>query len=465
VTAGRPPRPAHSDPTPLAAPPLTAVAIVGRPNVGKSTLFNRLLARRHAIVSDVPGVTRDRLQVPCEWGGREFLLVDTGGLVPGETEPLTVQVRRQAERAIAEAQVVLFLVDAAAGLTPQDAEIADVLRRRDRPVLVVANKVDTPQLEAGAYEFHALGLGEPIMVSAAHGLGIGELLDAVVAVVPDAEPVETEAEAAVGVVFLGRPNVGKSSLVNALLGEERVIVDPRPGTTRDATDTPLLYDGRRVVLIDTAGLRRRSHVDDGVEYYSTRRAQDALERADVAVLVIDAREGIADQDQRIARMVYEAGRASVIAVNKWDLLSGHTPEQVRRVAQERLRFLGEVLVVPTVATQRRGIEQLMAAVLRAAQARATRIATGPLNRVIAEALGAHNPPADPAGRQLNIYYATQPTTRPPTIVLFVNDPRLFTDGYRRYLEGRLREGFDLAGTPLRWVPRRRRPAASARTTR
>jgi GTP-binding protein len=440
------------------------VAIVGRPNVGKSTLFNRLLARRHAIVSDVSGVTRDRLEAPCQWGGREFVLVDTGGLVPGDTEPLVVQVRRQAERAIAEAQAVLFVVDASVGPTPQDAEIADVLRRRARPVLVVANKVDTPQLASGAYEFHALGLGDPIMVSATHGLGIGDLLDAVVAVVPDAEA-PREPEAAVGVVFLGRPNVGKSSLVNALLGEERVIVDSRPGTTRDAIDTPLRYDGRPVTLIDTAGLRRRSHVDDGVEYYSTRRAQDALERADVAVLVIDALEGIADQDQKIARMVYDAGRASVIAVNKWDLLTGHTLEQVRQVARRQLRFLGEVLVVPTVATQRRGIEELMAAVFRVAQARATRIATGPLNRVITEALRAHNPSADPTGRQLHIYYATQPTTRPPTIVLFVNDPGLLTPDYQRYLERRLRAGFDLAGTPIRWVLRRRRPATSARTTR
>jgi len=447
---------------PREAPPL--VVIVGRPNVGKSALFNRLLSRRHAIVSDIPGVTRDRLQAPCEWAGREFLLVDTGGLVMGHAEPLTVAVRRQAERAITDAQAVLLVVDASAGLTPQDQEIAAVLRRRRRPVLVVANKVDTPDGAAGAYEFSALGLGNPIMVSATHGLGIGDLLDAVAALVPDAHAA-AEAEPAIGVVFLGRPNVGKSSLVNALLGEERVVVDARPGTTRDAVDTLLSYDGRRVTLIDTAGLRRRSRVATGLEYYSTRRAADALSRADVAVLVIDAQEGIADQDQRIARLVSEAGRAMVVAINKWDLVRGHTPEQVQRVAQERLRFLGEVLVVQTVAPQRRGIAELMAAVFRAARARATRIATGPLNREIAEAIRSHAPPSDAAGRQLHVYYATQPNTRPPAFVLFVNDPRLVTVEYQRYLERRFRKTFDLAGTPVRWILRRRRPGAPARTTR
>ncbi len=459
MTGGRSPaarpRPDHA---------LPAVAIVGRPNVGKSALFNRLLARRHAIVSDIPGVTRDRLQAPCQWAGREFLLVDTGGLVPGDTEPLTVQVRRQAERAITDAQAVLFVVDACAGLTPQDQEIAAVLRRHHRPVLVVANKVDTPQLATGAYEFSALGLGDPVMVSATHGLGTGDLLDAVVAIVPDVDAA-AEAEPAVGVVFLGRPNVGKSSLVNALLGEERVVVDARPGTTRDAVDTPLRYDGQRVTLIDTAGLRRGSRMASGLEYYSMRRTEDALSRSDVAVLVIDAQEGITDQDQRIARMVYEAGRASVIAVNKWDLVRGYTPEQVQRVTQQRLRFLGDVLVVQTVATQRRGIAELMAAAFRAAQARATRIATGPLNRVIAEAIEAHAPSADATGRQLHVYYATQPSTRPPAIVLFVNDPRLVTVAFQRYLERRLRAEVDLAGTPVRWILRRRRASASARTTR
>ncbi len=446
------------------APSRPTVAIIGRPNVGKSALFNRLLARRVAIVEDVPGLTRDRLQATCQWAGREFTLVDTGGLVPGTAEPLTAQVRRQAQRAIADAHVVLFVVDTPTGLTSHDEEIAELLRRSGRPVVLVANKVDAPAAAAGAYEFHALGLGDPVMVSAVHGLGIGDLLDAVVALLPDAGAGPAAAEA-VRVAVLGRPNVGKSSLVNALLGEERVVVDPRPGTTRDAVDTPLVYDGRPVVLIDTAGLRRRSRVEERVEFYSTRRTYEALARADVAVLVVDATEGITDQDQRIARIVYEAGRALVVAINKWDLLTGYTPDQVTRVAQTRLRFLGAVPVSLTSALRHDGIDSLMRAVFRAAAAYTTRIPTGPLNRVIAQAISTTEPSADATGRRLHIYYATQPETRPPTIVLFVNAPRLMPTDYRRYLERRLRDAFDLAGTPIRWTLRGRRASPATRTMR
>ncbi len=439
------------------------MAIVGRPNVGKSALFNRLLARRVAIVEDTPGVTRDRLQAPCEWAGREFTLVDTGGLVPGSTESLTAEVRRQAERAIEDAQVVLFVVDAPEGLTPQDEEIADLLRRRNRPVLLVANKVDSPSAALDAYEFHALGLGEPLIVSAVHGLGTGDLLEAIVAVLPSAEPAPESIEP-VRVAILGRPNVGKSSLVNALLGEERVVVDPRPGTTRDAVDIFLEYDRQPVVLIDTAGLRRRSRVEEPLEFYSTRRAYDALARADVAVLVVDATEGITDQDQRIARAAYDAGRGVVVAVNKWDLLTGYTPHQVERVAQERLRFLGGVRVCVTSALHRTGIGPLMQAVFQAAAAHGRRIATGPLNRTIEQAVRKSEPSADARGRRLHIYYATQPETHPPTIVLFVNNPPLLTEEYRRYLEHRLRDAFDLVGTPIRWVLRGRNAPSPARTT-
>ena len=441
---------------------LPAVAIVGRPNVGKSTLFNRLLARRHAIVSELPGVTRDRLEAVCQWAGREFRLVDTGGLVAGDTEPLAIQVRRQAERAIAESQVLLFVVDGAAGLTAQDEAIADVLRRSHRPVLVAANKVDAPGLTSGVYEFHALGLGEPLSVSAVHGLGIGDLLDALVAALPPAGA-EAAAEDPVRVAFLGRPNVGKSSLVNAVLGEDRVIVDPRPGTTRDAVDTLLRYDGRPMLLVDTAGLRRRSRVSDGVEYYSTRRTHDALARADVAVLVIDAGEGITDQDQRIARLIYEAGAAMVVALNKSDLLETVTAAEIRKVAEHKLRFWGALELSLTVATRGEGVGRLMSAVLHVAEVRRTRIPTGPLNRLVGEALRGREPPADASGRRLHVYYATQPSTGPPAIVLFVNDPGLLTTEYRRYLERRLRETFDLTGTPLRLVARGRRPPASTRT--
>ncbi len=405
------------------------VAIVGRPNVGKSALFNRFLSRRVAIVEDTPGVTRDRLQAPCEWRGREFTLVDTGGLVSGRGAPLATQVRRQAEQAITEAQVVLFVVDAIEGLVHQDEEIAELLRESRHPILLVANKADSAARTLDAYEFHALGLGEPIPVSAVHGLGVGDLLDAVVAVLPDtaperADPGTPAAGDGVRIAFLGRPNVGKSSLVNVLLREERVIVDARPGTTRDAIDTPLVYDGRPVVLIDTAGLRRRSRVEEKVEFFSTRRTHEALVRADVAVLVVDAEDGVTDQDQRIARTVYEAGRGIAVAINKWDLLAGYTPDQVQRIAQDRLRFLGPVPVSLTSAVRGEGIAELMRAVFQAADARAIRIPTGPLNRLIEQAVAASGPAADPSGRRLHIYYATQPQTRPPTFVLFVNDSRL-----------------------------------------
>ena len=452
---------------------LPVVAIVGRQNVGKSSLFNRLLQRRLAIVEAVPGLTRDRLEAACEWRGRTFTLVDTGGLVLGRTEALTAAVRRQSERAIADAAVILFVVDASAGLLPQDEEIAGVLRRQARPVLLAANKTDTPAATANAAEFHALGLGDPIPVSATHGLGTGDLLDAVVdalfgasSAAPDASsasqgPVES---AAARVAFIGRPNVGKSSLVNALLGQDRVVVDDRPGTTRDAVDTTLTYDGRPVVLIDTAGLRRRTRVAEPVEYYSTRRTHQALARTDVAVLVIDATEGITDQDQRIARETYEMGRGMVVAVNKWDLLQGYTVDQVERVARARLRFLAGVPICPTSAIRREGIDSLMAAVLRTAQIRASRIPTGPLNRALAEAIAASEPAADSRGHRLHVYYATQPESAPPTIVLFVNDPRLMTPDYQRYLERRIRSAFDLAGTPIRWTLRGRRPPETARTS-
>jgi len=450
------------------------VAIVGRPNAGKSALFNRLLVRRVAIVEATPGVTRDRVAAPCEWTGHAFTLVDTGGLVSSPAEPLAAEVRRQTGRAITAADLVLFLVDASAGLTPEDELIAQSLRESGRPVLVVANKVDLPSANLGAYEFHALGFGDPMPVSATHGLGIGDLLDAVVARLPalsgtghspggPAEEALPETTAPVRVAVLGRPNVGKSSLVNALLGEERVIVTAEPGTTRDAIDTALIYDGRPVILIDTAGLRRRSRVTQPVEYYSTRRSYDALARADVAVLVVDATAGITDQDQRIARTAYEAGRAVVVAVNKWDRLTGYTRTDVERVAQQRLQFLGGVTVCPTVATRGEGIAGLMRAVFDAESARRIRIATGPLNKLIGQAVAAAPPAADRAGRRLHIYYATQPDTHPPHVVLFVNDPSLWSEEYRRYLERRLREAFGLRGTPVRWSIRSRRGAAAARS--
>ncbi len=455
---------------------MPTVAIVGRPNAGKSALFNRMLARRLAIVEETPGVTRDRVEAPCEWAGRRFTLIDTGGLVSRAGEPLAGEVRRQTERAIAGADLVVFLVDAAAGPTPEDEQIAQLLRESGRLVLVVANKVDLPQADLGVYEFHALGFGDPTPVSATHGLGIGDLLDAICARLPapDAKAATAGAggvvaeglgdrERSVRIALLGRPNVGKSSLMNAVLGEERVIVTAEPGTTRDAVDTALTYAGRPAILIDTAGLRRQSRVSERVEFYSTRRSYEALARADVAVLVVEATAGITDQDQRIARHAYEAGRAVVVAVNKWDRLQGYTRADVERVAQHRLRFLGGVAVCPTAATQGEGIAALMRAVFEAAEARSTRIATGPLNKLIQSAVEATPPAADKAGRRLHVYYATQPQTDPPHVVVFVNEPALWTEEYRRYLERRLRAAFPLRGTPVRWSVRGRRAAPAARS--
>lgn len=431
------------------------VAIVGRPNVGKSALFNRLAGRRAAIVEDLPGLTRDRLYATASWRGREFVLVDTGGFVSDAAEPIQLQVRRQVEHAMEEADVILLIVDAAAGVLPEDREVAQRLREGRRPLLVVANKSDRPD-HPGQYEFFELGLGDPQPVSAVHGLGINDLLDAVVTMLPPPE-VEVEPVPSISVAIVGRPNVGKSSLVNAILGEERVVVDDAPGTTRDAVDTVFIRDGRRLVLIDTAGLRRKARIDQALERYSAGRALQAIGRADVAVLVLEAGSPVANQDQEIARYTQEQGRALVVAVTKWDLVSPRPkapPESLAPVRHE-LRFVDFAPIVVASAKKGWGIAGLLEKVLEAAASHDRRVATGPLNRVIELAEQAHHPPADRTGRQLKIYYATQPKSKPPTIVLFVNDPTLMTEDYRRYLEGRLREAFDFTGTPVRLICRPR----------
>jgi len=431
------------------------VAIVGRPNVGKSALFNRLIGRRMAIVEDRPGITRDRLYAETSWGARAFTLVDTGGFVTDSVESITAQVRVQAERAIHEADVILFVVDAKDGVLPEDREVAQRLREGRRPVILVVNKTDDPS-HPGVYEFYELGLGDPFAVSATHGLGINDLLDAVLTLLPEPTP-EVEAAEAIRVAIAGRPNVGKSSLINAILGEERVIVDATPGTTRDAIDTPFRLEGREFILVDTAGLRRKARIDERVERYSAGRALGAIDRADVVVLILDAGEPVVEQDQEIARYARERGRAFVAAVSKWDLVSD-TP-MLHKGALDRvktaLRFAPYAAIVATSATKRWGIPELLDRVVQAAEAHTRRVATGPLNRVIEAAEEAHNPPADRGGKQGKIYYATQPAVKPPTVVCFVNDPELFPDEYRRYLENRLREAFDFAGTPIRLQFRRR----------
>lgn len=425
------------------------VAIVGRPNVGKSALFNRLIGRRMAIVEDRPGITRDRLYAPTSWRDREFTLIDTGGFVSDPSESIIAQVRAQAERAMEEADVILFVVDATSGVMPEDREVAQHLREARRPVLLVVNKADDPT-HPGVYEFYELGLGDPLPVSAMHGLAVNDLLDAVIRALPEPAPT-VEAPEAIRVAIAGRPNVGKSSLLNAILGEERVVVDPIPGTTRDAVDTPFRRGDRDFVLIDTAGLRRKARIDERLERYSAGRTLGAIERADVVVLVLDAGDPLVEQDQEIARYTQERGRALVIAVNKWDLVS-QTPE-LHESALDRvksgLRFVSYAHIVATSAKEGWGIPELIDRITAAAEAHTRRISTGPLNRAIEEAEEAHPPSADRAGKQGKIYYATQPGVRPPTIVCFVNDPELFPDEYRRYLDHRLRRVFDFEGTPIR----------------
>lgn len=442
---------------------LPVVAIVGRPNVGKSALFNRLISRRLAIVEDTPGLTRDRLYADTEWRGRAFTVVDTGGLVSGAGDNIAAQVRAQATAALDEADVILFVVDTRLGLVPEDHEIADVVRRARVPVLLVANKVEDVALEAAAHEFYALGFGEPMTVSAQHGRGTGDLLDAVVDILPERPAAAEPDEDTVAVAIVGRPNVGKSSLVNAILGEVRVIVDPAPGTTRDAVDAVYERDGRRFVLIDTAGLRRRSRVGEQLEFFSATRARRAIERADVAVLVLDATAAVSDQDQRIAREIADAGSGVVVVLNKWDRIaaSARRDRKHEQAVRGALRFIAYAPIVLTSATAGWGITELFDAITRVAATHRGRISTGPLNRVIGDAVAAHQPPADKAGRRLRIFYATQPESRPPAIVLFVNNPARLTDDYRRYLERALRSAFDLTGVPLRFVLRRRREQEAA----
>lgn len=433
------------------------VAILGRPNVGKSALFNRLISRRVAIVEDTPGVTRDRLYAAAEWRGKQFVVIDTGGLRSMPAGSLETRVREQATAALEGADLVLLVVDARDGILSEDREIAEMVRRTRIPVLLVANKVDSPALEPAAHEFFALGLGDPIPVSAYHGRGIGDLLDAVVALLPEAAPV-VEADEPVAVAVVGRPNVGKSSLVNVMLGEERVVVDAAPGTTRDAVDTLCERGGRRYLLIDTAGLRRRARVGEAIEVYSVARTRRAIERADVAVLVLDAAEPVADQDQRIAREIADAGCGVVLVMNKWDLVASSGKPDRRREAAARhaLRFVDYAPILAVSATKGWGIDALFETVDRVAVAHRGHIGTGVLNRLIGDAVAAHEPPADAGGRRLRLFYATQPETKPPTVVLFVNEPSRMSDAYRRYLEHAIRAGFDLIGVPLRLVLRRRR---------
>jgi GTP-binding protein len=425
------------------APLFGTVAVVGFPNVGKSTLVNRLSATREAVVFETPGVTRDRKEVVAEWGGKRFILVDTGGVDVGDPSPLTRQVAEQAERAVVEADLVLFVTDAKAGITPGDQEIAEILRRTHKPVVVVVNKVDDPRRDVDALEFHALGLGDPVPVSALHGLGSGDLLDHVVAALPGEGPPEV-GEEAIRVAILGRPNVGKSSLLNALLGQERVVVSEIPGTTRDSIDTVLRRGDSTFVLVDTAGLRRKRRQRQGIEYYSELRAIRAAERADVALVLVDASEGLVDQDLAVADIARTAGCSTVVVLSKWDIATIGI-EDVRPRLQRTLRQRPPIAAVSALTG--RGVARLLDRVEALYRKHAARIATAELNRFFEE-LRDERPGPSKDGRRLNLLYGTQVGARPPRFRLFVNDPGLITRDYGYWVENRLRDRFELAGVPV-----------------
>ena len=426
------------------------VAIVGRPNVGKSMLFNRLCGQRLSIVEDTPGVTRDRLYAECEWSGRTFDIVDTGGIEPAGDSEILLFMREQAEIAIAAADVIVFLTDIRTGVTAADEEVASLLLRSRKPVVLCVNKMDsTGPVDPGIYEFYSLGLGDPIALSAAHGHGTDELLDACLAHFPPADEEEAEDDV-IRVAVIGKPNVGKSSLVNLVLGEQRVIVADMPGTTRDAVDTRFENKFGKYVFIDTAGIRRKSKVDDRIEKFSVMRAKLAIERADVCLIMLDAREGVTEQDTKIAGMAHEAGKASVIVVNKWDLVEKdtHTMDVMRR---DIYRDLGFMTYAPTVfisALTGQRTERIFELINFVNDQSAMRITTGLLNDVLSDAQARVQPPTD-KGRRLKIYYMTQTGTRPPHFVIFCNSRELFHFSYQRYIENQIRSTFGLEGTPIR----------------
>jgi GTP-binding protein len=427
----------------MSAPLLGTVAVVGFPNVGKSTLVNRLSATREAVVFETPGVTRDRKEVVCEWAGKRFVLVDTGGVDVADPSPITRDVAEQARRAVAEADLVVFVTDARAGVTPGDEEIAAILRRSRKPVLLVANKIDDPSREVDALEFHRLGLGDPQPVSALHGHSTGDLLDRIVELLPG-EGREEVGEEAIRVAILGRPNVGKSSLLNALVGQERVIVSDVPGTTRDSIDTLLERNGQTFVLVDTAGLRRKRRQRQGVEYYSELRAIRAAERADVALVLVDSSEGLVDQDLAVADIARTAACSTLVVLSKWDIAEVGI-EDVRDRLADRLRQRPQIVAVS--AQTGRGVGKLLDRVEELYAKHASRIGTAELNRFLEE-LRDQRPGPSRNGKRLNLLYGTQVSARPPRFRLYVNDPGLMTRDYGYWVENRLRERFELSGVPV-----------------
>lgn len=430
------------------------VAVVGRPNVGKSTLFNRLAGERISIVQDTPGVTRDRIYADAEWLNRKFTLIDTGGMEIGSEEIIQRQILQQAEIAIETADVILFVTDVKTGVTDDDRQVANLLRRTKKPVVLAVNKVDSVKRDTmDIYEFYELGIGDPLPVSAGQALGLGDMLDEMVKHFPENTGTD-EDDDAIKVAIIGKPNVGKSSLINKILGEDRLIVSNIPGTTRDAVDSPITIDGQKYIFIDTAGMRRKSKIKEEIERFSIIRAVAAVERCDVAVLLIDANEGVTDQDTKIAGIAHERGRAALIAVNKWDSIE-KDDKTMNRYLKDIANELAYMAYAPRVfisAQTGQRIDRMLELIQTVHQNHALRISTGVLNEVLIEATAMQQPPAD-KGRQLRLYYMTQVSVKPPTFVIFVNERGLFHFSYRRYIENQLREAFGFVGTPIHFIVR------------
>ncbi|PLR82640.1 ribosome biogenesis GTPase Der [Bacillus sp. V33-4] len=431
------------------------VAIVGRPNVGKSTIFNRIAGERISIVEDIPGVTRDRIYSSGEWLTHDFSIIDTGGIDIGE-EPFLEQIRQQAEIAIDEADVIIFLTNGREGVTAADEEVAKILYKSKKPVVLAVNKVDNPEMRAQIYDFYSLGFGEPFPISGTHGLGLGDLLDDVAKHFPKTDYQEYDDDV-IKFSLIGRPNVGKSSLVNAILGEDRVIVSDIAGTTRDAIDSTYTYNGEKYVIIDTAGMRKKGKVYETTEKYSVLRALRAIERSDVVLVVIDGEEGIIEQDKHIAGYAHEAGRAVVIVVNKWDVVE--KDEKTMKVFEQKIRdhflFLDYAPIVFLSAKTKKRIHTLIPMINMASENHSLRVDTSVLNDIIMDAVAMNPTPTD-KGRRLKIYYTTQVSVKPPTFVVFVNDPELLHFSYERFLENRIRDAFGFEGTPIKIFARERK---------
>ena len=433
------------------------VAIVGRPNVGKSTLFNQIGKKRVSIVDDFPGVTRDRIYLDAEWLNHQFTMIDTGGIELDSADQLLSSMRQQAQIAMEEADVIVFVVDGRAGLTSADEEVGKLLRSANKPVILAVNKTDSPQQEMNIYEFYNLGLGDPLGISASNALGLGDLLDAIVAAFPREAEEDKEADE-ISIAVIGRPNVGKSSIVNALIGEERVIVSNIPGTTRDAIDTHFVADDIKFILIDTAGMRRKGKIDEPVERYSVMRSLRAVDRADVVLMVINAEEGITEQDKKIAGYAHESGKGVVIIVNKWDVYPNKDDKSTLRFTEDlrdELGFLQYAPVLYTSALTHQRIPRITELVKYVADQQSMRIQTSVLNELIRDAVSV-NPPPSHRGKQLKIFFMTQADIQPPKFIVFVNDPELMHFSYLRFLENKLRESFGFEGTPLKLIVRGRK---------